>query len=90
MYRLSSIQTKAGPVLLTSICVWLCSIQTKAGPVLVAINPFKKVPLYGNDYIEAYKHKAIESPHVYAITDTAIREMIRGSLFFPFMYILNF
>ncbi|MBA0656289.1 hypothetical protein Goklo_008658, partial [Gossypium klotzschianum] len=50
-------------------------IYTKAGPVLVAINPFKKVPLYGNNYIEAYKNKSIESPHVYAIADTAIREM---------------
>lgn len=57
----------------------LLCFQTKAGPVLVAINPFKKVPLYGNDYIEAYKRKSIESPHVYAITDTAIREMIRGN-----------
>ncbi|KAG5008528.1 hypothetical protein JHK85_027070 [Glycine max] len=55
-------------------------IYTKAGPVLVAINPFKKVPLYGNDYIEAYKRKAIESPHVYAIADTAIREMIRDEV----------
>ncbi|KAF1878464.1 hypothetical protein Lal_00047133 [Lupinus albus] len=55
-------------------------IYTKAGPVLVAINPFKKVPLYGNDYIEAYKCKAIESPHVYAITDTAMREMMRDEV----------
>ncbi|KAJ0097803.1 hypothetical protein Patl1_27820 [Pistacia atlantica] len=55
------------------------TIYTKAGPVLVASNPFKKVPLYGNDYIEAYKNKSIESPHVYAITDTAIREMTRGA-----------
>ncbi|KAJ7942630.1 myosin 1 [Quillaja saponaria] len=55
-------------------------IYTKAGPVLVAINPFKKVPLYENDYIEAYKCKAMESPHVYAITDTAIREMIRDEV----------
>lgn len=46
--------------------------------MLVAINPFKKVSLYGNEYIEAYKRKAVESPHVYAITDTAIREMVRG------------
>ncbi|XP_045809365.1 myosin-1-like isoform X2 [Trifolium pratense] len=49
-------------------------IYTKVGPVLVAINPFKKVPLYGNNYIEAYKRKATESPHVYAITDRVIRE----------------
>ncbi|XP_030960204.1 myosin-1 isoform X1 [Quercus lobata] len=55
-------------------------IYTKAGPILVAINPFKKVPLYGNGYIEAYKRKSVESPHVYAITDTAIREMRRDEV----------
>ncbi|KAF9678742.1 hypothetical protein SADUNF_Sadunf07G0067300 [Salix dunnii] len=55
-------------------------IYTKAGPVLVAINPFKDVPLYGNNYIQAYKNKSMESPHVYAITDTAIREMIRDEV----------
>ncbi|XP_064996280.1 myosin-1-like isoform X2 [Musa acuminata AAA Group] len=56
------------------------SIYTKAGPVLVAINPFKEVHLYGNEYIEAYKHKSINSPHVYAIADTAIHEMIRDDI----------
>ncbi|KAI3731753.1 hypothetical protein L1987_62942 [Smallanthus sonchifolius] len=50
------------------------------GPVLVAINPFKKIPLYGNDYIEAYKSKSKDSPHVYAIADTAIKEMIRDEV----------
>ncbi|MCL7040047.1 hypothetical protein MKW94_026393 [Papaver nudicaule] len=55
-------------------------IYTKAGPVLVAINPFKKVPLYGDDYIEAYRRKSTDSPHVYAITDTAIREMTRDEV----------
>ncbi|KAF5196462.1 myosin-1-like [Thalictrum thalictroides] len=55
-------------------------IYTKAGPVLVAVNPFKEVHLYGNDYIEAYRNKSLESPHVYAITDTAIREMIRDEV----------
>ncbi|KAK8700420.1 hypothetical protein V6N13_018817 [Hibiscus sabdariffa] len=55
-------------------------IYTKAGPVLVAVNPFKEVPLYGNDYIQAYKNKSIVSPHVYAIADTAIREMTRDEV----------
>ncbi|XP_073040750.1 myosin-1-like isoform X1 [Primulina eburnea] len=55
-------------------------IYTKAGPVLVAINPFKKVSLYGNNYIDAYKSKSLESPHVYAITDMAMREMIRDEV----------
>ncbi|KAK9691440.1 hypothetical protein RND81_09G196800 [Saponaria officinalis] len=55
-------------------------IYTKAGPVLVAINPFKKVPLYGEEFIEAYRNKSVESPHVYAIADTAIREMTRDEV----------
>jgi myosin heavy subunit len=44
----------------------------------VAVNPFKKVSLYGNDYIDAYRNKAMDSPHVYAIADSAFREMKRG------------
>ncbi|XP_020591593.1 myosin-1-like [Phalaenopsis equestris] len=55
-------------------------IYTKAGPVLVAINPFKEVQLYGSDYIEAYRSKSIDNPHVYAIADTAIHEMIRDEV----------
>lgn len=55
-------------------------IYTKAGPVLVAVNPFKKVTLYGNEYIEAYKRKSNDCPHVYAITDMAIREMVRDEV----------
>ncbi|CAF2128211.1 unnamed protein product [Brassica napus] len=55
-------------------------IYTKAGPVLVAVNPFKEVPLYGNSYIEAYRKRTNDSPHVYAIADTAIREMIRDEV----------
>ncbi|XWS24714.1 hypothetical protein CRYUN_Cryun27aG0007200 [Craigia yunnanensis] len=38
---------------------------------------YRSTQLYGNDYIEAYKNKSIESQHVYAIADTAIREMTR-------------
>ncbi|CAN7105105.1 myosin-3 [Brassica rapa] len=55
-------------------------IYTKAGPVLVAVNPFKEVPLYGDRNIEAYRKRSNQSPHVYAIADTAIREMIRDEV----------
>uniref|UniRef100_A0A452YHI5 Myosin motor domain-containing protein n=2 Tax=Aegilops tauschii subsp. strangulata TaxID=200361 RepID=A0A452YHI5_AEGTS len=55
-------------------------IYTKAGPVLVAVNPFKKVALYGNEYIKAYKNKTMDSPHVYAIADSALREMKRDEV----------
>ncbi|KAJ1295076.1 hypothetical protein BS78_01G196500 [Paspalum vaginatum] len=55
-------------------------IYTKAGPVLVAVNPFKKVSLYGNEYIDAYRNKSMDSPHVYAIADAALREMKRDEV----------
>lgn len=45
---------------------------------MVAINPFKDVQLYGNDFITAYRQKLTDSPHVYAIADTAFNEMMRG------------
>lgn len=46
--------------------------------MLIAINPFKKVQLYGYDFIEGYKRQKMDKPHVYAIADAAIREMKRG------------
>ncbi|KAJ9153639.1 hypothetical protein P3X46_027059 [Hevea brasiliensis] len=52
-------------------------IYSKAGPVLIAINPFKAVPFYGNEVAKAYKQKLMDSPHVYAIVDTAYNEMMR-------------
>ncbi|XP_072950983.1 myosin-2-like [Typha angustifolia] len=55
-------------------------VYTKAGPVLVAVNPFKEVPIYGRDYIAAYRQKAVGSPHVYAIADTAFNEMMTGGV----------
>ena len=44
----------------------------------MAVNPFKKVALYGDQYINAYRNKTMDSPHVYAIADSALREMKRG------------
>ncbi|CAN6323672.1 unnamed protein product [Urochloa humidicola] len=55
-------------------------IYTKAGPVLVAVNPFKKVSLYGNEYIDAYRNKTMDNPHVYAIADAALLEMKRDEV----------
>ncbi|KAF3320965.1 Myosin-2 [Carex littledalei] len=55
-------------------------VYTKAGPVLVAINPFKAVPLYGKDFISAYREKQTDSPHVYAIADAAFTGMMRDGI----------
>eukprot|EP01032_Pedospumella_encystans_P019342 gene19342-21991_t len=66
----------------------LSDIYTYTGPILIAMNPFKRVPLYTNQILELYynegllKSQGIESgnhlpPHVYAIADAAYREMMR-------------
>ncbi|OVA20205.1 IQ motif [Macleaya cordata] len=55
-------------------------IYTKAGPVLVAVNPFKDVQIYGNDFVTAYRQKVMDDPHVYAIADTAFTEMMRDEV----------
>ncbi|KAG5235563.1 Myosin-2 heavy chain [Salix suchowensis] len=52
-------------------------IYSKAGPVLIAVNPFKEIPIYGNEILTSYKQKAKDSPHVYAIADAAYNEMMR-------------
>lgn len=55
-------------------------IYTKAGPVLVAINPFKDIPLYGNKFIEAYRLKLRDNPHVYQMADAAFGAMVRDGV----------
>ncbi|BBH01849.1 myosin 2 [Prunus dulcis] len=55
-------------------------IYSKAGPVLIAINPFKDVQIYGDDFVTAYRQKLADKPHVYAIADSAYNEMIRDDV----------
>ncbi|KAI4342485.1 hypothetical protein MLD38_027112 [Melastoma candidum] len=55
-------------------------IYSKAGPVLIAVNPFKKVQLYGDSLVQAYKQKATDNAHVYAIADTAYNEMMKDNI----------
>lgn len=52
-------------------------IYTKAGPVLVAINPFKDVQIYGDEFVTAYRQKRLDSPHVYAVVDAAYDAMMK-------------
>ncbi|RZB77043.1 myosin-2-like isoform X2 [Glycine soja] len=52
-------------------------IYSKSGPILIALNPFKDVQIYGDDYISAYRQKLMDRPHVYAMADAAYNEMMR-------------
>eukprot|EP00045_Choanoeca_perplexa_P015970 m.208486 g.208486 ORF g.208486 m.208486 type:complete len:1858 (+) comp17133_c0_seq10:3764-9337(+) len=54
-------------------------IYTYCGIVLVAINPYKSVPLYSNDIIQAYSGKTMGEldPHIFAVAEDAFSCMTR-------------
>lgn len=59
----------------------LTSLQTYIGNVLLSVNPFRMLPLYDVDTLHSYHHKnRFEmAPHVFAIAESAYRNMMRYS-----------
>ncbi|TYH35234.1 hypothetical protein ES332_D13G179700v1 [Gossypium tomentosum] len=55
-------------------------IYSKAGPILIAVNPFKDVQINGKDIVTAYKQKATDKPHVFAIAENAYNEMMNDGV----------
>uniref|UniRef100_A0A3B3BUW4 Myosin, heavy chain 9a, non-muscle n=1 Tax=Oryzias melastigma TaxID=30732 RepID=A0A3B3BUW4_ORYME len=54
-------------------------IYTYSGLFCVVINPYKHLPIYGEEIVNMYKGKKRHEmpPHIYAITDTAYRSMMQ-------------
>ncbi|KAJ3249933.1 hypothetical protein HDU77_007263 [Chytriomyces hyalinus] len=56
------------------------SIYTYSGLFLVAVNPYKKLPIYSDEVVKSYrsKKKSEIAPHIYAIADAAYYEMVQN------------
>lgn len=58
------------------------TIYSSVGPVLIAMNPFTRLPLYGPDWIAAYRHNGADGhdglgPHAYRTAEEAYQSLGR-------------
>ncbi|XP_070493184.1 unconventional myosin IC [Chironomus tepperi] len=56
-------------------------IYTYIGQVLISVNPYKELPIYSEEDIEAYRKKYFFEvpPHIFSISDNAFRLLIEES-----------
>ena len=54
-------------------------IYTYCGIVLVAINPYEQLPIYGNEFIQAYNGQDVQNmdPHIFAVSEEAFQKMVQ-------------
>lgn len=54
-------------------------IYTDVGDILVAVNPFRSLPLYGEDWSSAYSRPDVNSlaPHIYKVASRAYNAILR-------------
>lgn len=57
-------------------------VYTYTSSILVAINPFKKLPIYSKPWVKYYKGKRIGllPPHVFAVAESAFTNMVESGI----------
>ena len=55
----------------------LDQIYTRTGPILIAMNPFKRLPLYGDNVMERYRGKPYGDlhPHPYQESEDCLQRL---------------
>jgi hypothetical protein len=55
--------------------------QTYIGPMIISVNPFQSLPLYGQDKLQDYQTKPLDTlpPHPFAVAQKAWKALTSGS-----------
>jgi len=75
------VKTKAHDFFLFFFCFFFVfDEQTYSGLFLVAVNPYKQIPIYTHEMVDIYRGRRRNEvfPHIFAISDTAYRDMINN------------
>uniref|UniRef100_A0A5K3FI08 Myosin motor domain-containing protein n=2 Tax=Mesocestoides corti TaxID=53468 RepID=A0A5K3FI08_MESCO len=80
---LASLPVLNEPEVLNNLKLRFCNqheIYTYCGLLLIALNPYKDLPIYGKEFMEAYNQNSLDSearrdPHIFAIADEALTRL---------------